>query len=511
LSLALVFADAVASPHDGAATRIDFDALIPASLPPVEKDVFRKQIQKFAAHTRPSPPADSIPVLNCEDSGSGSLRDAVDHAVDGDTIDLTALDCSTITLTSGAISTALDDLTIEGPGALRLEINGNDDGRVFWHLGAGTLTLDDVTVSHGRKYLLDGDAGNAGGGCVFSLGGVTMDYAWARDCTAASNDQNAIIRGGAIYAQVGVLTESSIVSASQAYSRGSTSARGGGIYTMGHLFVISSTISGNTATTSGGGIHVGAGGEARIKYSSIASNVQSTTGRVLGGGGAYLTGNAYIVRSTISNNSGCRGGGVYFINGGNVTSPVGIYSSTVSGNTGTWCGVDAAAGGVQSFNRDMLITDSTIAFNAFTNSHSLTRYGAGVHLATANELELQNTIIAGNMTELDFTDLEPDDIGGAPGSAVSGGNNLVYFPVMSMPAGTIQLVDPRLRPLDENGGPTATHMPNFGSAVIDAGNNVSGVTVDQRSTGFPRILGTGPDIGAVEFDLADSIFSNGFD
>jgi hypothetical protein len=80
-----------------------------------------------------------------------------------------------------------------------------------------------------------------------------------------------------------------------------------------------------------------------------------------------------------------------------------------------------------------------------------------------------------------------------------------------LPAGTILLTDPSLRALDANGGLTATHMPNFGSPVIDFGNNVSGATVDQRGPGYPRMLGALPDIGAVEFDLSDEIFANGFD
>ncbi|MGH2548509.1 MAG: choice-of-anchor Q domain-containing protein, partial [Thermomicrobiales bacterium] len=97
------------------------------------------------------------------------------------------------------------------------------------------------------------------------------------------------------------------------------------------------------------------------------------------------------------------------------------------------------------------------------------------------------------------------------GAIVNGANNLVYFTDILLPAGTILLTDPSLRALNLNGGTTATHMPNFGSPVIDFGNNVSGATVDQRGAGFPRILGALPDIGSVEFDLSDKIFANGFD
>src|SRR5579871_5496463 len=94
LSLALAFAGAIASPHsDALPSSSDLDAAIPKGLSPVDRVVFRKQLERMAAHTPPPVPANSIPVSNCDDSGAGSLRDAVNNAADGDTIDLTALDC----------------------------------------------------------------------------------------------------------------------------------------------------------------------------------------------------------------------------------------------------------------------------------------------------------------------------------------------------------------------------------------------------------------------------------
>ena len=42
----------------------------------------------------------ALAVSNCNDAGPGSLRAAAEAALSGDVIDLTALACSTITLTS---------------------------------------------------------------------------------------------------------------------------------------------------------------------------------------------------------------------------------------------------------------------------------------------------------------------------------------------------------------------------------------------------------------------------
>src|SRR6476660_1935072 len=85
--------------------------------------------------------ASTITVTNCADSGTGSLRDAVAAAISGDTIDFDAnLACSTITLTSGAITIAtgadglpLTELEIDGPGRNALAIDGNYADRVFAH------------------------------------------------------------------------------------------------------------------------------------------------------------------------------------------------------------------------------------------------------------------------------------------------------------------------------------------------------------------------------------------
>jgi hypothetical protein len=511
MSLALAFAGAGFSQHAGATTQHDIDAAAPRWMSPVDKEIFRKQLEGFATH-RPGPvPAASIPVTNCDDSGAGSLRDAVNNAADGDTIDLTNLACSKITLTSGAIAIGLDNLTIQGPGALGLEIDGSDQDRVFWHVGSGTLSINDVSVSHGKKYLNDGDIGNAGGACVFSSGRLSFNSSWAKYCDLGSSDVDSPVHGGALYAATGVSLSYSMVTSSQAHSSG-YHARGGGVYTPGDANIVHSTISGNSVSSSagyggGGGVEVGsvrgiAGGTTLMKYSTISSNLASNFG-----GGAYLTGNVLIANSTISGNQSQSGGGLYLVHSSTVTQPPGLYSSTVSGNTASRPG---RSGGIQAFYEDVRIADSTIAFNTAVSADT-TKYGAGIRQFAANNIELQNTIISGNKTSLDGDDPQPDDIGGADGATVTGANNLVYAPGIVTPGGTLVLIDPSLRALAANGGPTATHMPNFGSPVIDVGNNASGATVDQRGPGFPRIRGPLPDIGAVEFNLSDEIFANGFD
>jgi len=64
-----------------------------------------------------------------------------------------------------------------------------------------------------------------------------------------------------------------------------------------------------------------------------------------------------------------------------------------------------------------------------------------------------------------------------------------------------------LGPLANNGGLTMTHLPQAGSAAIDAGNSNGAPSTDQRGVPRPRFAGV--DVGAVEYQpLIDSTRAN---
>jgi hypothetical protein len=63
-------------------------------------------------------------------------------------------------------------------------------------------------------------------------------------------------------------------------------------------------------------------------------------------------------------------------------------------------------------------------------------------------------------------------------------------------------INPVLGALANNGGQTATFALLAGSPAIDVGSNAiipSGITTDQRGSGYVRIFGGAVDIGAFEF------------
>jgi len=77
---------------------------------------------------------------------------------------------------------------------------------------------------------------------------------------------------------------------------------------------------------------------------------------------------------------------------------------------------------------------------------------------------------------------------------------------------TNRKTDPKLRPLQNNGGPTLTHAPLTNSPAIDKGKNLSGSSTDQRglprTANFPGITnapgGDGTDIGAFERQASET-------
>ncbi len=87
--------------------------------------------------------AATITVINTNDSGPGSLRQALVDANDGDTIDFAIT--GTIGLTSGELLVN-KVLTISGPGAENLAVNGKAKSTVF-HIAPGeTVTISGLTI-----------------------------------------------------------------------------------------------------------------------------------------------------------------------------------------------------------------------------------------------------------------------------------------------------------------------------------------------------------------------------
>ncbi|MBS1792203.1 MAG: VCBS repeat-containing protein [Acidobacteria bacterium] len=188
-----------------------------------------------------------------------SLREAISAATSGTTIGFAPLFNSpqTIALTNGDL--LIDkNLTINGTGANRLTVSGNDASRIFRIINT-TASISGLTVARGN-------ADNGGG--IFSFGSqLTIN-----GCVVAGN---------------------------------STTGNAGGIYSInGTLDLLNSTVSGNAAAVIGGGIaNGGAPGVVNVTNSTISGNSAQS------GGGIFTNSTVTVRSSTITANSATNEGG----------------------------------------------------------------------------------------------------------------------------------------------------------------------------------------------------------
>src|SRR5437763_13643097 len=189
----------------------------------------------LAQRTTRRAPANIITVSNLNDSGSGSLRQALADASDGDTINFAV--SGTISLTSGEL--VIDkDITISGPGSNLLTVRPLSQGsfRVFNVMPSHSITIQGLTISFGYAEFAQG-------------GGIYLDEhvtATIADCVLTNNFTGDI--GGAIFIDGAMLT---VLNSTITGNTAGTSEHGGsgaGIYSSAGTFtIIDSTISNNAA------------------------------------------------------------------------------------------------------------------------------------------------------------------------------------------------------------------------------------------------------------------------
>jgi parallel beta-helix repeat protein len=401
-------------------------------------------------------PADAatFQVTNLNDSGAGSLRDAISQAnsaAGADTITFQSGLTGTITLTSGQLS-IIDSVDIQGPGAAALAVDGNNASRVFYLYNPDAtidVTISGLTVQHGSD--------NNGAGILDRGENLTLDHV-----TVQSN--TALYEGGGI----------ELPSTEQSAS--------------GSLTVLSSVITGNTATQGpGGGIFLyREASPTLIQDTTISSNHADNAS----GGGIYLydTTNGFTLeRSTLSGNTAASGGGAFFYKSG---GPVLIEDSTISGNQAADDG-----GGIFLYRLydTFRVRNSTIA----NNTAGIAGGGIYFYYSDGGSVAVENSIIAGNTVGKGSN---PDLAGGGsfdlsyslvqtPGSANINNNG-----------GNLLGQDPLLGPLGNHGGPTQTQLPAGNSPAVNAGDPAFTPPPSTDQRGFPRVVGGRIDMGAVELN-----------
>jgi hypothetical protein len=440
-------------------------------------------------------------------------------------------------------------ITIEGAGADSTIIDGGSIDRVFQVMSGVNVVISGVTIQQGVAV----DAGNAGeqpdtvgafGGGILNAGTLELDDVIIQNCTAAGGFG---LDGG---------TGNSPTPGATGYS-----ALGGGIYNSGTLTINRSIIRADAAigglggdggsgggfsgTGGSGGFGAGGGiadiGPMTISQSTIADNeadggnggnggvdtagdgaVGGTGGNAEGGGLELLmtTAPIQIIDSTVANNTatggaGGQGGqgqlggppsrtpGAYGGSGGSggyakgagifASSPFALYNSTVAANQAFSApagqggpGANGTSPGPSGQPGD---TGPAFAGGIWAPSDPGT---PGLVTAVSSLIALNTDVPVGLAAE-------PDDV---VASFESTTNTLVQdgdgaTGLTDHADGNLLGVDPKLGPLQDNGGPTPTMALLPGSPAIDAGSNPLGLTSDQRGYS-PRVVGPAADIGAFE-------------
>ncbi len=331
-------------------------------------------------------------------------------------------------------------LTLAGAGVGQTIIDGNND------------------TQHAPLVAITGTAGQV------TLSGLTLQHGFG----------GGLLNNGRPGLEAARVVSSAIVANVNFAGPGFTGYGGGIDNEGGALTVISSTVAGNTAASNGGGLENGAAGRLVLVASTVSGN--TTSGGGVGGG---------------IDDGGLNGSGV-----------VTLTDSTVYSNTaGSGGGLSLLGVGT------LALTDSTV----YSNTASV---GGGLDdTATNGTVALTGTILAGN-TAGQGPDCNTQGSGGNHnGSLTSGGYNLIgngdscqgltngaHGDQVGMPGNPL---DPRLGPLQNNGGPTQTLAPRADSTAIGAvPANACATTIDQRGVARPDPASGSPGyctVGAVEY------------
>lgn len=435
-------------------------------------------------------------------NGKCSLREAIiaantDTAVDGcaagngdDTILLPA---GTYILTingtdeDASMTGDLDingNLTLIGAGAGVTIIDGNGLDRVL-HVDPNCrgiiVNISGITLQNGQA---PNSQASEGGG-LYNCGNVTIS-----DSVVRSNTAINVAIGGGIY-------NKGFLNGTNLDIKDNTGYFGGGIGNDGTLILSDSKVHGNRAAGaigSGGGIfNNGVASLAGITIDNNAAGVD--------GGGLRNQYHVTLINSTVSNNSAAlgRGGGI------DNYSVLDVTNSTISGNV-----AKIGGGGISSTNL-MSLANVTIANNTAT-----TGGGGAIYMYNSCVMEITNSLMAYNSAAgVSNSCLAPS------GSITSYGYNLEDDSnTCGLGAtGDIIGVDPKLGPLQDNGGGTFTHALLAGSPAIDTGDP-SGCKLggyrdllnDQRSFLRP-VDGNGKgsavcDIGSYEYEAVSGLGSD---
>ena len=252
--------------------------------------------------------AATLTVINTNDSGPGSLRAAITTAnMDGgdDTITFAVTGTIMLTAANGPL-TITAPMTIQGPGAARLALDGGNTGGSIattntangiqvLTISGGTadqpVAIVGLTIQHG------GNADTIGGGLLNNGGTATI--------TGCTFTGNSAFVGGGLANGSGSMTITGCT-----FTQNSAIFSSGGLFDgVGPMTITGCTFTGNTSRADGGGMEID--GPVTITDCAFTGNRAGAGGSGGGGGGLSIDGStATVTGCTFTGNSAYVGGGL---------------------------------------------------------------------------------------------------------------------------------------------------------------------------------------------------------
>jgi hypothetical protein len=447
--------------------------------------------------------ASTYTVLNTDDAGAGSLRQAILDANANSGADVVVFDASltgVIALTTGQL-TVTDSVTVTGPGSANLSVS-RSIGRIFYLYQAGVskdISFSGLTLTGGAIPVHSWSTN------------LVLDDIVASGATEGSNlylssndsglDQSLIVRnsvitggtnGAGIVVGGGFGSHAVEIDNTEITNNVGSSTGGLRVEDASSVVITDSVISGNTSTRRGGGAYFGIDvGDVQI----ISTTVDGNTSGSWGGGLYFLNDSVEVLDSTISNNTAISGGGGFDFADQNTVAL--ISNTTITGNSADFGGgIMVQSVGSLTINQST-ITENTSASNLYD--------GGGIELYSSISLALSGTIISGNSS----VNVLNSDIGVQDSASLTInadhsllGVGTIDTDVTLSGVGNVRSNALMLGVLADNGGLTKTMALLTGSPAIDAGPDpvatFDGNGFDQRGTPFLRVYGGRADIGAFE-------------
>lgn len=369
-------------------------------------------------------------VTNLNDSGPGSLRDALAGANSNFRVPDTIQFDSSLAGGTIAINSALhigDATTIQGLGADQLTIDAQGNSGVFIvhdsdylsdvHIDGLTITggyADDGGGIHNRENLTIANSRLEGNTAVERGGGIMHRYdtqLTIADSVITGNSATSFeAKGGGLYVRYGTASvTNSVFSANEVHHNGWGGAItvGGTNYGHGELSLSDSLVTNNKSLGSGaegGGIAVVNGAEASITDSQVTDNFSGS------GGGLHAREDSELAisDSVVSNNVAIHNGGGVWLNDSTVTIDRSRVFDNLAQHSGGG-GIDALratlvingssilnnsanrnGGGISARDAFTWINDSTIAGN------SAFEKGGGVFANNGTQISIHNSTVSGN-------------------------------------------------------------------------------------------------------------------